>query len=630
VLAGVPVPAGLLTETPTELPRPTATPLPADTATATPITTATVTPTPTECRIYFVDVPPDNTFYDTIRCLSCRGIVSGYPCGGPGEPCPGPYYRPGNNVTRGQTSKIVSLAAGFAEPVPSAQQTFEDVSPGSTFWAYIERLSSRGIVAGYPCGGAGEPCVGPGNRPYFRPNNNVTRGQLAKIVSGAAGYTETPTGQTFADVPPGSTFYLDVERIAARGIVGGYPCGGPGEPCPAVYYRPNNNATRGQMAKIAANAFYPNCDSPGPTSTPSPTRTPPPTPPPCGTWSIVPSPNLPLRGNSLEGVAVVNTNDIWAVGYSYDNGSPFTNQTLIEHWNGTSWSIVPSPNTGPALNILVDVTVVSATDIWAVGVAEDIAGGPDQTLIEHWNGTNWSIVASPNVGPSYNYLWDVVAVSTADVWAVGSYDGFQTQQSRPLVEHWNGTAWTIVPDPIGGANGGLWSVAAGGPHNIWTIGSYWDGNADQTLVEHWDGTSWSMVPSPYLGTNYTNPPAIAVVSATDIWAVGSNTIIHWDGSTWRVVPSPPIGVGYRNLLGVAVMNPTDVWAVGYDNPSNGDPYQALTEHWDGTGWSIMPNPGAGSGLWQLRGAAAVNANNVWAVGEGDGETLIEHFPGTCP
>jgi hypothetical protein len=221
-------------------------------------------------------------------------------------------------------------------------------------------------------------------------------------------------------------------------------------------------------------------------------------------------------------------------------------------------------------------------------------------------------------------------VSTADVWAVGSYDGFQTQQSRPLVEHWNGTVWTIVPDSIGGANGGLWSVAAGGPNNIWTIGSYWDGNADQTLVEHWDGTSWSMVPSPYLGTNYTNPPAIAVVSATDIWAVGSNTIIHWDGSTWRVVPSPPIGVGYRNLLGVTVMNPTDVWAVGYDNPNNGDPYQALTEHWDGTGWSIMPNPGAGSGLWQLRGAAAVNANNVWAVGEGDGETLIEHFTGTCP
>jgi hypothetical protein len=209
---------------------------------------------------------PGSTFYDFIRCLACRGIVGGYPCGGPGEPCPGSYYRPNNNVTRGQVSKIVSESAAFTDPVPSTQQTFEDVPPGSTFAQWIERLSTRGIIAGYPCGGPFEPCVGPNNRPYFRPNNNVTRGQLAKIVSGAAGYTETPTGQIFEDVPPTGTFYLWVERLAGRGIIGGYPCGGPGEPCVAPanrpYFRPNNPATRGQMSKIAAAAFFPNCATP--------------------------------------------------------------------------------------------------------------------------------------------------------------------------------------------------------------------------------------------------------------------------------------------------------------------------------------------------------------------------------
>ena len=232
------------------------------TGSATPIPTATATP----CTLSFNDVPPGSTFYDYIRCLVCRGIVGGYPCGGPGEPCPGQYYRPNNNVTRGQVSKIVAESAGFNDPVPSTQQTFEDVPPGSTFHLYIERLSSRGIIQGYPCGGPFEPCIAPANRPYFRPNNNVTRGQLSKIVSGSAGYTETPTGQTFEDVPPGSTFYLYIERIAVRGIVGGYPCGGPFEPCigPAnrPYFRPFNNATRGQMSKIAAAAFFPNCQTP--------------------------------------------------------------------------------------------------------------------------------------------------------------------------------------------------------------------------------------------------------------------------------------------------------------------------------------------------------------------------------
>ncbi len=251
---------GTVTTLPTAISTPTA-PIASRTPpdTATPLATATAT----ACTVAFNDVPPGSTFYSTIRCLACRGIVGGYPCGGPGEPCPGLYYRPNNNVTRGQVSKIVSESAGFADLVPSTQQTFADVAPGSTFHWWIERLSTRGIISGYPCGGPFEPCVAPLDRPYFRPNNNVTRGQLSKITSGAAGWTETPTGQTFADAPPASTFYLYIERMAARGIIQGYPCGGPFEPCVAPmdrpYFRPNSDATRGQMSKIAALAFFPNC-----------------------------------------------------------------------------------------------------------------------------------------------------------------------------------------------------------------------------------------------------------------------------------------------------------------------------------------------------------------------------------
>jgi hypothetical protein len=234
------------------------------------MSTATDTPgaatsTPTACSLQFEDVLPGSTYYSFVRCLACRGIINGYPCGGAGEPCDpanNPYFRPNNSVTRAQIAKIVSNSAGFVEP-PSGQ-TFEDVPPGSTFYDFVERLASRSIMAGYPCGGPGEPC-GPGSRPYFRPNSNASRGQLAKIVSNAAGYVEPPSGQTFEDVPPGSTFYDFIERLASRSVMSGYPCGGPGEPCgpeSRPYFRPANLVSRGQTTKIVGNTFFPECNTP--------------------------------------------------------------------------------------------------------------------------------------------------------------------------------------------------------------------------------------------------------------------------------------------------------------------------------------------------------------------------------
>jgi hypothetical protein len=219
------------------------------------------------CTMIFTDVPPDSTFYADMRCLACKDIVSGYACGGPAELCDAdanPYFRPDNNVTRGQLAKIVSNSAGFNDTVSG--QAFEDVPPGSTFYTFTQRLSTRGVMSGYPCGGEGEPCVPPGNRPYFRPNNNATRGQITKIVSQAAGYIDPPGAQIFEDVPPGSTFYTYTQRLASRSIMQGYPCGGSGEPCnpPAnrPYFRPYNNATRGQTSKIVSNTFFPDCNPP--------------------------------------------------------------------------------------------------------------------------------------------------------------------------------------------------------------------------------------------------------------------------------------------------------------------------------------------------------------------------------
>jgi glucose/arabinose dehydrogenase len=200
----------------------------------------------------FSDVPASNTFYPYIQCLACRGVMGGYSDN---------TFRPNNNITRGQLSKIVANSAGFNEPVSSVM--FEDVLPTNTFYEFVQRMATRGIIGGYPCGGANEPC-GADDKPYFRPNANATRGQISKIVSQAKGYNDPASGQTFEDVPSTNSFYLYIERLASRGIMGGYPCGTlPHEPCSTQdrpYFRWGNNATRGQTSKIVANTFFPGCE----------------------------------------------------------------------------------------------------------------------------------------------------------------------------------------------------------------------------------------------------------------------------------------------------------------------------------------------------------------------------------
>jgi hypothetical protein len=209
----------------------------------------------TPCPIRFTDVDETHAFYLWIRCLACRGIVAGYADGS---------FRPFTSLTRGQAAKFVANAAALTPPIASSQQTFADVPNSNPFWLWIERLAGVGALSGYTCGGPGEPCD-PQNRPYFRWGTGVTRSQLAKIVAITAGFTDDPATQTFADVPPSHPFYRWVEQVAARGIISGYPCGGPGEPCDGQqrpYFRPFNSATRGQTAKIVANTFFPGCVTP--------------------------------------------------------------------------------------------------------------------------------------------------------------------------------------------------------------------------------------------------------------------------------------------------------------------------------------------------------------------------------
>ncbi|HYO48840.1 MAG TPA: LamG-like jellyroll fold domain-containing protein [Chloroflexia bacterium] len=197
-------------------------------------------------RPSFTDVPPSNTFYDAITYLASIDVVSGYSDN---------TFRPNNNVTRGQASKMIANAVGLYDTVSGTQQTFQDVPPTNPFWVYIERMAARGYANGYPCGGPGEPCDSQ-NRPYFRWGNNVTRNQLAKILVLANQYElVAPDDPHFQDVPANNAFYSYVETAYQKGLIAGYPCGtNVYEPCVAPdnkpYFRGGANATRGQLSKM--------------------------------------------------------------------------------------------------------------------------------------------------------------------------------------------------------------------------------------------------------------------------------------------------------------------------------------------------------------------------------------------
>ena len=308
-------------------------------------------------------------------------------------------------------------------------------------------------------------------------------------------------------------------------------------------------------------------------------------------WRVVPNPG---RG-SLQGVAVVSANDIWAVG-NINKKKSFT-----EHWNGTSWSIAPSPSSGGTLN---GVAEVSANDIWAVG------SGSSGTLVEQWNGSAWSVVSSPSPDSS-STLYSVAVVSANDIWAVGF------SNAGTLTEHWDGSSWTIIPSPSPDSSSGLISVAMVSANDVWAVG----GTSSGTLIENWNGSNWTIISST--SSAYEGLTGVAVVSANDIWAVGSingkRTLTeHWDGTAWAVIPSPSprIGALGDELDAVAVVSTNNVWAVGTESTGD-DFFGPLIENWNGTKWVVVNSArGRSQKVYNpLSAVASVpGTNHLWAVG----------------
>lgn len=361
-------------------------------------------------------------------------------------------------------------------------------------------------------------------------------------------------------------------------------------------------------------------------------------------WRFLLTVNPDPYGDALYGVTAISPADVWAVGAQTDSS-----KTLTEHFNGFHWTAVSSPNAGYG-SWLVAVSGVTDADVWAVGNYYDPKVNNDQTLIEHWNGVSWSIVPSPNPNGSYpDYLTGVVALTGTNVWAVG-YD-YGSQGWVTLIEHWDGSQWSVVSSPNPGSSQGgnsLYAVTATSATDVWAVGTYGNVSADnEPLTEHWNGTSWSVVsaPSPGGSVNSVQLDAISATSSTDIWAVGvygtysatQYTLIeHWNGSAWSIVPSPTPGSGTDgiSLSGVAATSATDAWAGGSDSPAAGGTFPLL-ERWNGTSWSLAPSPTIGASFSQLNAISKVVGSQVMAVGaytpssSSPGLALSEYYAPLC-
>jgi hypothetical protein len=304
----------------------------------------------------------------------------------------------------------------------------------------------------------------------------------------------------------------------------------------------------------------------------------------------------------------------------------------------SSFKVVPTPpshTTGASpSNELFAVSASSSSDIWAVG----------QSAI-HFDGAKWQAFQVPMIrGDNTGELEGVADVSPTEAWAVGNASAILGGKPAPVVWQWDGTKWSVFPASSFNAPGEsaslLFAITAISANDIWAVGT---GSlidiGGGPLFEHWDGTTWTPT-IVFLGGS---PVAVSADATDDVWAVGSSGlssakastfVAHFNGATWQSVPSPNVGAS-SEFNGVVALAPTNVWVVGSSGDVAREPTQTLIEHYDGSTWSVVPSPNVGPKSNRLFGITAVSSTDIWAFGssfaaDGSGQqkTLLLHWDGS--
>jgi len=281
-----------------------------------------------------------------------------------------------------------------------------------------------------------------------------------------------------------------------------------------------------------------------------------------------------------------------AVGYQQPTGG--VHQTFIEMWDGTSWTVSPSPDQSSSDDVLNAISCTTPT--FCIAVGQSLSGNSFETLIEQWNGQAWNIIPSPNwssgPGSSYpNELYGVSCPSSTFCEAVGYTLTFNIDSpvSQTLVETWNGTSWSLTSSPNMSDLDKLYSVAC-------TSGTFClaDGSASQSLAEEWNGIAWSIVPGPDVSaqTISCTTPTFCMAAGNEAVSGSNETLIEaWNGTTWKVSPSQSQS-SPSLLSGISCISSTACIAVGSYQTGMEYQDQALIEVWDGTLWSLVSTPNA--------------------------------------
>jgi len=368
-----------------------------------------------------------------------------------------------------------------------------------------------------------------------------------------------------------------------------------------------------------------------PTETPAPAPAPAPTTPAAESgpesWKIVaPASLVGDDFDVLSSVYAASSSEAWAVGgQRSENSEAFV--SLFEEWTGSAWKAVTGAALGSAStgSSLSDVSGTGPQNVWAVGSnsSSSVSG-----LIEHWNGTSWSASPTATGEPTDSTLAAVSADSASDAWAVGESAVSEPHNTgrQPLIEHYNGSSWSVVQGAFtGNENDTLIAVDAVSPSDVWALGvakprSY--SGAGTSVLEHFNGAEWSIVSAAETSTA-AHLHAITGTSADDLWAVGeegpSPVIEHYNGTSWSVITSPAAAEDKGGLLSVTELSPTDVWAVG----------RGVTEHYNGTSTNVVASASEEASLEaRVESTSGISGGPLFAVGSehGGNDALILEQP----
>jgi hypothetical protein len=339
----------------------------------------------------------------------------------------------------------------------------------------------------------------------------------------------------------------------------------------------------------------------------------------------------------LIGVSATDSRHVWAVGSG-------RGVALIERLGTNGFAIQASPDPGGIGSTLDGAAGTGGHDVWAVGT---VFAASLRTLTEHWDGTSWAIVPSPNPNrPGDDFLEGVAAIASDDAWAVGGRNrpsgaglssgaGPSAQRTgsapggttgagsdAPLALHWEGQAWNDSPvqSPTGG--GELEAVSATGSNDVWAVGDRFENGGFRALVEHWDGSGWTIVPGAGVAGTTASLTSVVARGPGDVWVTGwyvtdpqqgltHSLVQHWDGLGWTTTPTPKVGDADA-LFGLAPEGSQLLHAVGWSRSADFG-LQTLAERWDGNSWQVEPTQNPSGAQAVLHGIAGTSTA-MWAVG----------------